>query len=357
MADLIKSNIYQNEFSENLISKKSLFIDSPTISYSGNGSLTIVDNNAFAKDSKSAYLFTTYNPGTGLNEVFSFGDALNCVTKKAGKYFFSFKIMNEDGSFDTDQISSIGVDVFIDGNPEFSFENEFYFNEFELNEFVSFNCSFNVIENKTISFAIKVFGDYPGSGVTPIKLYFSGFKCELDNRKLNIPTPYSYPLILPQEDIVGWAYYADSLATPTISIGTSYTQITIDKLGASTTELYLPREIRGIASLFTANKITPISIGDDFDGRFDCTITARTGSPTAIEFIIDISGGVAGTNKAFTGWIQAIGTAPYDQSMPLDYFTLSTFLTNGGTLYARVDTGTVTIGRRNIKISRKSKNQ
>jgi len=357
MADLIKSNIFQNQFSENLISNKSLFIDEPIISYSGNGSLTIVDNNAFAKNSKSAYLFTTYDSGIGLDETFSFGTALDCVTEKAGNYIFSFQIVNEDGSFDTDQISSIGVDVFVDGNPEFSFSNEFDFNEFELNKFKGFNCSFQVIENKTISFALKVFGDYPGSGVTPIKLYFSGFKCELDNRNLNIPTPFSYPLLIPQEDIVGWAYYADSLATPTITINTSYTQITIDKLGASTNELYLPREIRGVGTLFGDNKITPVSVGDDFDGRFDCTITARTGTPTAIEFIIDISGATAGTNKAFTGWIQAIGTAPYDQSLPIDYFALATFLANGGRLYARVDTGTVTIGRRNIKISRKSKAQ
>jgi len=357
MATLIKSEIYQNNFSENLISNKSLFIDAPSISYSGDGSLTIVDGNAYAQNSKSAYLFTTYDSGTGLDETFSFGTALDCVTEKAGTYIFSFQILNVDGSFDTDQISSIGVDVFVDGNPEFSFENEFDFNEFLNGEFLGFNCSFDVIENKTISFAFKVFGDYPGSGVTPLKLYFSGFKCELDDRNLNIPTLYSYPLVISQEDVVGWAYYADSLATPTISIGTSYTQITIDKLGASTTELYLPKEIRGVGTLFDSNKITPISVGDDFDGRFDCTVTAKTGSPTAIEFIIDISGATAGTNKAFTGWIQAIGTAPYDQSMPLDYFALATFLANGGRLYARVDTGTVTIGRRNIKISRKSKAQ
>jgi len=152
----------------------------------------------------------------------------------------------------------------------------------------------------------------------------------------------------------GWGYYVDSLSTPTITIGTSYTQITIDTLGA-TINSYLPKEIRGVSQLFSSNKITPISIGDDYDGRFDCTITAKSGSPTFIEFIIDISGGTAGTNKAFTGYIQTGGNTPYDQSMPLDYFTLATFVANGGRLYARTDTGSVTISRRNIKISRKSK--
>ena len=85
------------------------------------------------------------------------------------------------------------------------------------------------------------------------------------------------------------------------------------------------------------------------------TVTAKTGSPTAIELIIDISGSTAGSNVAFTGWLQTIGTPPYNQSMPLDFFALTTFLTNGGKVYAKTDTGTLTIGRRNIKVSRKSK--
>lgn len=155
--------------------------------------------------------------------------------------------------------------------------------------------------------------------------------------------------------VVGWGYYADSLTTPTITVNTSYTQITIDALGALTHEGYLPGEIRGSGSLWAGSKITPISLGDDYDGRFDVTITARTGTPTLIEVILDISGGVAGTNKIYTGYIQTGGTLPYDQSLYLDFFTLVTALTNGAKIYARVDTGTITLGRRNIKISRKSK--
>ncbi len=152
----------------------------------------------------------------------------------------------------------------------------------------------------------------------------------------------------------GWAYYVDSLTTPTITIGTTYTQITIDALGSNILS-YLPREIRGISQLWSSDKITPISIGDDYDGRIDITVTAKTGTPTLIEFIIDISGSTAGTNKAFTGYIQTGGSIPYDQSLPIDFFSLSTFLTNGGKIFAKVDSGTITIGRRNIKISRKYK--
>jgi len=356
MANLIQTEEFKSEYSPNLLPIKSLFKETISVSYSGDGSVTIVEDNAFAVDSRSAYLFTTYDVVTGISETFSFGDALQFMTTKAGNYIFSFNMLNTS-NFGDEVLTDLIVEVWIDGNLEYTFTTEYDFNTFEQDYFYNFNCGFQAIEGKEVSFVFKLNGAYPGAGITPLKLYFSGFKCELDDKYLNIPTAFTFPIVLPQEDVVGWAYYADSLATPTITINTSYTQITIDKLGASTNELYLPKEIRGVSTLFDSNKITPISVGDDFDGRFDCTITAKTGSPTAIEFIIDISGATAGSNKAFTGWIQAIGNAPYDQSLPIDYFALATFLANGGRLYARTDTGMVTIGRRNIKISRKSKAQ
>lgn len=184
------------------------------------------------------------------------------------------------------------------------------------------------------------YGTTPGDGTGDV--LFDSFKNINDN-------------FIELYNVCGWGYYADSLTTPTILIGTTYTQITIDALGALTDDDYLPGEIRGTGQLWSGNRITPISVGDDYDGRFDITVTARTGSPTLIEVIADISGGVAGTNKILTGYIQTGGTTPYDQSLNLDFFTLSTALTNGVRIYARVDTGTITIGRRNIKITRKSK--
>ena len=155
--------------------------------------------------------------------------------------------------------------------------------------------------------------------------------------------------------VSGWGYYQDSLATPTISVTTSFTQITIDKLGALTEEDYLPYEIRGSGTLWDTDKITPINIGDDYDGRMDITVSARTGSPTYIEFIIDISGSTPDTNRVFTGFMLSTNVTPYKQSLYLDFYTLATFIANGGKVYARVDTGTVTVGARAIKISRKSR--
>lgn len=155
--------------------------------------------------------------------------------------------------------------------------------------------------------------------------------------------------------VTGWGYYQDSLATPTISVNTSFTQITIDKLGTLTEESYLPYEIRGSGTLWATNKITPVNVGDDYDGRLDITVTGRTGVPAYIEFIIDISGSTPDTNRIFTGYMLSTNVTPYKQNLPIDFFTLSTFLANGGKIYARVDVGSVTIGGRAIKISRKGR--
>ena len=155
--------------------------------------------------------------------------------------------------------------------------------------------------------------------------------------------------------VSGWGYYQDSLATPTITVTTSFTQITIDKLGSLTNESYLPYEIRGVGTLWATDKITPVNVGDDYDGRLDIQVTGRTGSPTYIEFIIDIGNSTPDTNRVFTGYMLSTNATPYRQNLPLDYFSLLTFVSNGGKVYARVDTGTVTIGGRAIKISRKGR--
>jgi hypothetical protein len=184
-------------------------------------------------------------------------------------------------------------------------------------------------------------------------IYVDDFKHEIDNENIGEPTAY----VVPSESLNkggGWGYYVDSLATPTISVGTTFTQITIDALGSNITD-YLPEQIRGVSELFSSNKITPINVGDDYDGRLDINVTSKTGSPNWIQLIVDISDATAGDNVVFTGYIQTAGTAPYKQSIILDLFSLGTFITNGGKLFMRTDTGSVTIGTRNLKLSRKSK--
>ena len=152
----------------------------------------------------------------------------------------------------------------------------------------------------------------------------------------------------------GFGFYVDSLATPTITVGTSWTQITIDALGSNVTDS-LPLDIRGVSELIAGGKITPIASGDEYDGRLDLTVESKTGSPNYLEVIIDFSGSTPDTLRAFTGYMQTAKTPPFKQSLILDFFTGDTFVANGGTIYARTDAGSFTISTRNAKISRDSK--
>jgi hypothetical protein len=158
----------------------------------------------------------------------------------------------------------------------------------------------------------------------------------------------------------GWGNYTDGETTPaTISVNTTPTQLLIDGLGGSSESGYLPYEIRGISELWdtTNDKITPIGIGDSYDVRLDLEITAKTGSPTIIDLVLDIGATPDGTGG--TGSILIVNriistgkTAPYKVSVGFPIFSLSTFVTNGGSFWLSTDTGTVTMGSRNIFIKR-----
>jgi len=352
MSQLVQINNFANKFSDNILPITSVFSDDSTVVNitSGTGGISFFKNPLFG------YYFGILNTAFTTTDLsFNFGDALFTTITEAGIYRFQLSIFDVDSGANTFLPFDFEVLVYKNGVYSETLEGTFDYDSSEYsNKLVTF-CQEIVCDNSItdLDFSFNIKHDV-SAPVSNTSFQFCNLKLELDNKFLGTVSPYSLPFDYYSNTYTGWAYYVDSLATPTVVIGTTYTQITIDGLGA-TIDDYLPKEIRGIHQLWTGSKITPISVGDDYDGRFDCTITAKTGSPTAIELIIDISGGVAGSNKAFTGWIQAIGTAPYDQSMPLDYFSLATFLANGGKLYARVDTGTVTIGRRNIKISRKSK--
>jgi len=358
MSQLIQITNFSNKYSDNILSVDSLLNTTPTVSFVGDGTYDIdsySDELDFSKYSKTFI----YNSGnidffTGSSVAFNLGDALKYTAITSQQNLFQFSLYPIHTEFDTVQLVTFKVNVFYGVTLLDTFEKEIDIRTLTLRKHYTFGFSYSVPTPSDVNFTFEISNGGFGVPEPNYILGFSGFKVEVDNRFLGIPTPYSLPVDYFKNPTTGWAYYVDSLVTPTITIGTTYTQISIDALGANVSD-YLPLEIRGTSQLWVGSKITPISVGDDYDGKLDVTITAKTGSPNAIELIIDISGGAAGTNKAFTGFIQTIGNAPYDQSIPLDYHTLGTFLTNGGKLYARVDSGTVTIGRRNIKISRKSK--
>mgnify|MGYP000526526404 CR=1 FL=1 len=359
ISQLIQIDSFSNNFTDNLLPEKSCFRDyNNTIINTTSGSAVYTLGGFGNYDRYALYCLNLEFDTTDL--VFNLSNALTTsVLTPDANHLFQLSIKDEiDGP---DSFLPFDFEILIYKNAVHTDTLEGSFNPDPTTydgKFITYYQNIYLSGTTTLDFAFKV--KHNASSPTATQNFQIGLlKLEKDDKFLGVPTPYSLPYSYTPSNNNGWAYYVDSLATPTITIGTTYTQITIDALGA-TINNYLPLDARlalPTKQLWAGSKITPISVGDDYDGRFDFTVTAKTGSPNAIEFIIDISGSTAGSNVAFTGWIQAVGTAPYNQSMPLDYFTLSTFLTNGGKLYAKTDTGTVTIGRRNIKISRKSKAQ
>jgi hypothetical protein len=133
-------------------------------------------------------------------------------------------------------------------------------------------------------------------------------------------------------------------------------KLQINGLGGTTDTSHLPISIRGTGDLWDVvnDKITPISEGDSYDLRVSVGVTGKTGSPSTLIFKLDIGGGAAPTiviaeeDKAVTK------APPYDLIFTFPYFTLNTFLTNGGQMFLSTDTGSLTIGSRKVLIARTS---
>lgn len=156
-------------------------------------------------------------------------------------------------------------------------------------------------------------------------------------------------------DVHGWAYYQDAATTPaTQSITSTPSKLQIDGAGANSESNYLPREIRGSAELWdtTNDLILPINIGDSYSVRVDLEITAETGSPNEINVSLDIGGGGTPSIVIVDTYISTGKSTPYNVSICIPIFTLTTFNSNGGQIFLSTDTGTVTIGNRGISIFR-----
>ena len=154
----------------------------------------------------------------------------------------------------------------------------------------------------------------------------------------------------------GWEFAVDGLiTTPTQLIGTTYVKLKIDSVDSQSSKEFLPLAIRGTGQLWnpTTNKITSIIAGDSYDLRVQVSITALSGNPTSLTLALDIGGGATPTIIISQDAKSIKGIAdPIIFSFPI--FSLATFITNGGQLFLKTDTGTATIGFRSILLVRTS---
>jgi len=154
--------------------------------------------------------------------------------------------------------------------------------------------------------------------------------------------------------VSGWGQYVDDLTTATQTINTTYSKLSINGAGGTSSSDYLPLEIRGSSELWDTvnNKILPINVGDSYDLRLDFTVTGKTGSPTLIDVVLDIGGGASPTIDVVSRVVNTSKSPPFNVSIGFPIFSLNTFVTNGGQIFLRTDTGTVTVSKRSIFIKR-----
>ena len=154
-------------------------------------------------------------------------------------------------------------------------------------------------------------------------------------------------------ETIGWGVYSDSVVSNQ-TITATPSKLTINSLNANTNENYLPKEIRGVSSLWDSvnNKITPINVGDSYDFRVDLTIDSKSGSPTILDFTLDIGGGASPTIIAISRAIGLYKTPPYSLSIGFPIYSLATFVANGGQIFLSVDTGSIDISSRIVFIKR-----
>lgn len=150
----------------------------------------------------------------------------------------------------------------------------------------------------------------------------------------------------------GWGFYADDGSGQVVD--TSDTKITCDGAASNSDSNYLPFQIRGSSELWdtATNFITPISQGDAYELRFQFPISAKSGSPNFIFFEFDIGGASSPSSVIIERTIAVPSSVPYSVSIGFPVFVSSDFKTNGGQIFLHTDTGTVTVLKPDILISR-----
>ena len=195
MANLIQINNLVNKYNDNLLLESSTFNTAPTINYGGNGALTIVDDFAVSKLTKSAELYTVQNVSYGIDESFDFGSALSYDVTKDGNYIFQFAVNPQNVSANPSYTINLQLDVYIDAVLTHSFINALDLTILTEQDFYTFAQSFNLIIGQNVNFKFKILSDSVGTPNPFFTLNFSGFKLEIDDKVLNgTPTIYSYPL-------------------------------------------------------------------------------------------------------------------------------------------------------------------
>lgn len=184
-------NNFKPEYSENLLPITALVTDDTTVNFFDDGEVLISDDYQFS-DNKSLKLEMTLSATTLRQNNFNLGSSLSKIVKYNGRYIFSFRFLDKTATSNFVE-TTIGFNVYINSVLTHTFQNVIDINTYEDDKFYTIAQSFDLNANDEVDFSFFVIGEQ----VSPppiVNLYFSGFKLELDDRFLGIPSIYSKPI-------------------------------------------------------------------------------------------------------------------------------------------------------------------
>lgn len=335
MGNLINITNFKAEYSENLLPITALISDTTDLSFSGDGIVSVSEDYQFS-DNKSLKLEMPISNSTDKQTNFNLGSDLSFTAKYSGNYIFSFrmlKIANYSGSADLELkvnlfVNSLLVDSFLIIKKHVFYDND---------KFYTFCQSFNLTTNDVVNFTFEIVvgAVFPNE---VLKLHFSGFKLELDDRFLGIPSIYSKPK---SEQITGYQSRVDTINTQNL------TALTDNLVSFSGT-----LEENGGLSLMDSNaKVTPISLNDIISVDFAFTGVVPVGLNLFLSVYLKVNGNIFRAT-----------TLPIIKGEGLDdYFSVSwilpvgaDFLANGATIHVN-PLAAMTIKERYVNVTRLAK--
>lgn len=152
-------------------------------------------------------------------------------------------------------------------------------------------------------------------------------------------------------DLLGYEFHQDAGLAP-IVLTTDWTRITIGDDGPNTELNYKPQGLSVSEFLWNGSAIVSGKVGDAFDLRFNWEFAAKSGNPTIIYFGFDLGTSTPPTSIFITRRVGADKTIPFDDNFAFPIFASQAIQDNTCRIFARVDTGSITIAKRDIFIKR-----
>jgi hypothetical protein len=336
MAQLVQIQQCRDEYSENILPVTALISDSSDISFTGDGAISISEDYQFS-DNKSLKLEMPLS-GIDIKEsFFNLGSNLQKQVKYDGNYIFSLRFLNETAP-SSEVLVNIKVNVFVNAILAHTFEIEKDQNDYEDFKVYTLGQSFNLSANDVVNFTFEVYSEEVAPPPT-LKLYFSGFKLELDDRFLGIPSIYSKPLVTESE--TGFQSRTDETNNQSLL---SLTDNLVSFSGVL-------EESGGLDLLNSSAKVTPIALNDIISVDFAFTGVVPIGTNLFLSIYLKV-----GTD------IFRATTLPIIKGVGLDdHFSVSwilpvgaDFLANGATIHVNPLVA-MTIKNRYVSVTRLAK--